>query len=325
MDKINFIAEIGGNHNGDFAQALSLTRAAINSGAHIIKYQIYSASELVTANQKPLPLAKTVAKTQLERFRSLEFSEEQWICLSKVCREANVVPAASIFDAKLLQSLSPYFDILKVASGEVTNLPLLELTGSLDKPVILSTGMASRDEIGEAIAVLDCADLTLLHCVSKYPHSLIEADLAHIQRLAQMYPYQKIGYSCHCENVYAVYAAALAGAKTIEKHFTTDRNIAFGDHKHSILPVELAEFIGWNARFAGNSEPRDRTLSVEELSMRREMRRGVYANRIIEKGEIVSVDDVRFLRPETGLSISQFLSTQHIAEAHYSKGDPIGS
>lgn len=278
------IAEIGNNHEGSIERAKRLIELAAPH-ADAVKFQIFRAERLVHPS---LPSRVEGHKTQLERMKSLEFTDEQWHELREYCQKLGVEFMATCFDVDTLNTWAPYLKRIKIASGDLTYEALCQAAAATHKPVLLSTGGASHDEIRRAAEIIPTHRLTVLHCVSRYP--CVRPALGNIRILQALYP--AVGYSCHTPGIDACYAAAVLGAKVIEKHFTDERR-AYGDHVHSALPQELAELsrrIKDLAYLMGN----ERDTADDTL------RRGAYARRSITRGEQITDNDIIWLRPNRG-------------------------
>ncbi|MBI4347585.1 MAG: N-acetylneuraminate synthase family protein [Elusimicrobia bacterium] len=298
--RVFIIAEVGSNHNGDFAIAQKLVEAAAAAGADAVKFQHYHADRLVHRDQPALPHVQRFHRTQRERFRSLEFTNAQWAELAGLAKTRGIIFFASVFDEASADAMDPLMPAFKIASGDLTHRPLLRHVAAKGKPVVLSTGMATVDEIQDALAVVAAEQVVILHCVSRYPTPAEDANLRSIPFLAERLQVP-IGYSDHTVGITACVAAAALGAVMLEKHFTFDKNQAIGDHKLSVEPAELAELVtrvrevermlGVSAKAPGEAEQ----------TMRTAMRRSLYACRDIPAGTPLTASDVVVLRPATGL------------------------
>lgn len=261
------IAEIGNNHDGDPQKALELVKAACESGVDAVKMQHFKAETLVNRTMPPPDHAGS-HRTMYERLKSLElpwliYESARGIC-DKYKKEFVITP----FDVDSVPQCAELAHQLKVASGDVTYRPLLEAVAKEDRPAILSTGMATDEEIYEAASILD--PWAMLHCVSKYPCEPFQANLSRIQALKKSYPGYVIGYSDHCVGGLACEIAASMGAEVIEKHFTLGRWGKLGDHRHSLNPWEMKEFVKAAKRIEEYIGMPDRV----NTEMRTQLRRG---------------------------------------------------
>lgn len=294
------IAEIGSNHNGDFAQARALLAAAAAAGADAVKFQVYRGERLVHGDLPAMAHVRATHPTQRARFQSLEFSDAQWHELASLAGEVGTIFLASVFDEDSADRIAPLVPAFKIASGDLTNVPLLRHVARFGKPVILSTGMATVEEIDTAIEALRPAPTILLHCVSRYPTPIEEANLRAIPFLASRFGVP-VGYSDHTIGTTACIAAVALGASAIEKHFTFDKTIPFGDHKLSADRDELASLVRAIREVEqglgrSSKEPGDR-----ERAMRSVMRRSLYFRRALPAGTRIGADDLIALRPASGL------------------------
>jgi sialic acid synthase SpsE len=298
--RVMIVAEIGGNHNGDFRLAKRYIKEAAKCGADVVKFQMYQAENLVSRDLPPLPLVRHKFKTQFERFRALEFTEEEWVALSNYAKKYQVMFSASVFDIQMADLLDKISCMFKIASGDLTNLPLIRHVVNKKKPILLSTGFARIDEIDRVVKEIPKNRLILLHCVGSYPCTLEDAYLLTIPFLKQRYGVI-VGYSDHTLGTFVSKIAVALGARVIEKHFTLDRSQGFGDHILSIEPHELKELIGDIRKI-------EKTLRVKtsplksEMRMRRMLRRSLAARVDISAGTVLNESILTALRPAIGIS-----------------------
>ncbi len=243
MRHVIIIAEAGVNHNGRMENALRLIDIAANAGVDYIKFQTFKAENLVsvTAKKAEYQIQNTgnAEENQLQMLKKLELSEEQHEHLIAYCKEKNVKFFSTAFDLDSLKYLhSVGLDMVKIPSGEITNLPYLRKAALLFKKVILSTGMSTMQEINDAMNVFLKAgiakeDITILHCNTEYPTPMEDVNLKamlHIQREFGT----AVGYSDHTMGIEVPIAAVALGATVIEKHFTLDKMMEGPDHKASL-------------------------------------------------------------------------------------------
>ena len=238
------IAEIGVNHNGDLQLAKKLIHEASAAGADIVKFQTFKTQNSISQSA---PLAeyqmKNVpdARSQLEMVSSLELSESDHSTLNEFALQNGIEIFSTAFDLESLDFLDQFnFKYIKIASGEVTNLPLLRAIGRKRKKVILSTGMCSLEDIESALNSLESEglqrkDITILHCTTEYPALISEVNLQAIETLRRCFG-TAVGYSDHTMGIAIPIAAVSLGAKIIEKHLTLDRSMPGPDHLASIEP-----------------------------------------------------------------------------------------
>lgn len=293
------IAEIGNNHEGDSKLAIELAHAAVESGADVVKVQLINPERLVNISQ-------TQRIEQLTRFRlPMQTFEE----MAKIAHAKDTLFMASAFDVDSLEEINPLLDGIKIASGDLDFHPLLIKVASLNKPIILSTGMSTLAEIKTSVDVIAASlnsgllvdHLALLHCVSLYPASLEEANLKAIQTLQKEFDLT-VGYSDHTLGIEASIASLSLGARIIEKHFTLDKTrTTFRDHSLSADPADLrrlADVIHQYDAMLGSGE---KNISTAEASMGEVARRSIVAAKDLPAGVILVESDFDCIRPRNGL------------------------
>lgn len=309
-DKTLIIAEAGVNHNGDMETARRLVDAAAQAGADMVKFQTFKADRLVTvsANKADYQMQTTGAtESQHEMIRKLELSETMHEELIAHCAKRGIEFFSTAFDLESLDYLmSLGMQRVKVPSGEITNLPYLRRIGGFGKPVILSTGMSTLDDIEAALDVLECSGtsreiVTVLHCNTEYPVPMDEVNLRAMQTIASTFRVA-VGFSDHTQGIEVATAAVALGACVIEKHFTLDRNMEGPDHRASLEPAELAAMVrairnieaamGDGIKRPGPSEAKNAAVA----------RKSIVASKAIAKGEIFSEQNITAKRPGTGIS-----------------------
>lgn len=291
------IAEAGINHEGDLDNAKQLVRAAAARGADAIKFQLWEADSLYLAPE------------DIARLREFEFTEVEWRELAAVADDTDIEFIASVFSRDSLAFLVDELDAhrIKIASGDVTHLPLLGEVAKTDTSVIMSTGMATLAEVAQAVETLDGNDapLHLLHCVSAYPADVSDLNLAAMATLRCSFDCS-VGLSDHTVGTVAPVAAAALGATIVEKHFTLDTEQEGADHALSVDPDGLERLVNEiRAVEAGLGDGRVRP-QLSERDSRQSMRRGLKARRDIDRGDQVNEADVKITRPATGLEPSDY-------------------
>jgi len=288
---VDFIAEIGTNHNGDKTMALVMADAAIDAGADWVKFQIYDLPAFLTPDN--------VYFADFER-EALSFSAFAGIKKHIEARGGRFL--ATPFDLASLHFLHDIeCDTIKISSGDMNNFQLIGQAIDLKKRIFISIGGAELAEIDQTVAFLrdKKAEFIILHCVLSYPADFCDLNLRFIQTLKLRYG-GLVGYSDHSPGVEAAVAAVALGAEVIEKHFTIDRTLPGGDNAMSILPEELRRMRRecLNAHLAlGEAE---RKPSHAEYEVRRFARKIWYAGRDLAAGHVISEDDVILLRPASG-------------------------
>lgn len=314
------IAEAGVNHNGDIDRALEMVDAAARAGADAIKFQSFSADRLVNQHAEKADYQKreTGDGSQYEMLKALEMSHAMHAALVARCAEADIEFMSTPFDedaADMLVALG--MKRIKIPSGEITNHPFLRYLARLDRPMIVSTGMATMDEITEALEVIDQArrelgssaplaeSISILHCTSNYPADPSDANLHAMCSIARETG-MRVGYSDHTLGLAVSTAAVALGASVIEKHFTLDRSLPGPDHRASLTPDELAALIQQirTVEIALGSPVKAPTEA--ELPVRTVARRSIAAARDLPTGATLAREDLILLRPATGISPRHF-------------------
>ena len=323
--KTLIIAEAGVNHNGDINQAKKLIDIAEESGADLIKFQLYDSNDLVTkdaAKANYQILVTDISESQREMLSKLELTEDMMKELIFYTRAKNIGIFATGFDIKSVNTLVNLGqELFKIPSGEITNLPLLRHIGGLNKQIILSTGMCELDEVAYAIKVLISSGtpkekITVLHCTSAYPTPMSDVNLNAMQTMRKVFDIS-IGYSDHSQGIEVAIAAVALGACVIEKHFTIDRNLPGPDHKASLEPTELKSLVASirNLEKAmGNGVKR---VMPSEISNLAASRKSIVTKVSIKKGEVFTFDNLTTKRPGTGISpirIDEIIGTKSVRD-----------
>lgn len=313
--KTFIIAEAGVNHNGDEELALRLVDTAAQCGADAVKFQTFSADKLVRPGAEKAEYQKrqTGEGDQYAMLKALEMSPELHRRLVARCAELGIEFMSTPFDedaADFLLQLG--MKRIKVPSGEITNTPFLEFLAAKGVPLIVSTGMASLQEIEEAVRVIAATRerqglagplaeaVTILHCTSNYPAAFGDVNLRAMGTIAQATGLP-VGYSDHTLGIAVSTAAVALGATVIEKHFTLDRNMPGPDHAASLEPAELAAMIGQIRAVEQALGSAVKQPTASELPVRALVRRSVTAVRAIAEGAVVQPADIALQRPGTGI------------------------
>jgi N,N'-diacetyllegionaminate synthase len=308
------IAEAGVNHNGDPAVARRLIDVAAEAGADLVKFQTFSADRLVTATAERAGYQTANcggAESQHAMLRRLELTPTMHRELLAYCGTRAIGFFSSAFDIESLDLLASLgLDRFKIPSGEITNLPYLQHVGGFGKPLIMSTGMASMDEIGAALAVLESAGtarqlITVLHCNTQYPTRMGDVNLRAMLDIRDTFDVQ-VGYSDHTLGMEIAIAAVALGATVIEKHFTLDRKMSGPDHKASLEPLELAAMVAAIRNVEQALGDGIKRPSASELPNRAAARKSLVAACVIHEGEPFTAANIAVKRPGTGLSPMQF-------------------
>lgn len=333
MSAVTVIAEAGVNHNGRLDLALALVDAAADAGADIVKFQTFRADQLVTpsARKADYQIRNTgEANSQLEMLKALELNEDAHRQLIAHCDRRGVAFLSTPFDLVSLALLTEGLALkrLKVGSGDLTNAPILLEMASRGSAVILSTGMATMNEIAESLGVLAFGytggrapgrdafreafgkaegkaalqrNVTLLHCTSDYPAVADEINLKAMDTLAQAFNLP-VGFSDHSEGIAIAIAAVGRGAVMIEKHLTLDRTMSGPDHVASIEPADFKAMVS-GIRLVERALGDGRKVPMpSELKTIPVARKSLVARSSIKRGERFSEDTLTVKRPGTGLS-----------------------
>lgn len=306
MGKTFIIAELSANHNGSKQTAIDSIRAAKKSGADAIKIQTYTADTLTLDCNKPdfmvgkgLWEGETYYSLYQKAYTPWEWHEE----IFRVAREEGLVCFSTPFDktaVDLLESLGN--PIYKIASFEITDIPLIKYIGEKHKPVIMSTGIAMEEDIRLALDTLrdeGCDDITLLKCTSEYPSTIEDANLLTIPDMKQRFGV-KVGLSDHTKGSIVPMAAVALGAKVVEKHFIIDRGIGGPDSAFSMEQEEFRQMVK-------NIRGVERSLGVVRYPTDitqikgRTVCRSLYVATDVKAGDIVTEENVRSVRPGYGL------------------------
>jgi N,N'-diacetyllegionaminate synthase len=304
------IAEAGVNHNGDINLAKQLVDVAADSGADYVKFQTFNAERIVTKTADKAEYQKQSSdssESQFEMLKRLELSVEMHLELIEHCEHRSIKFLSTGFDIQSVDLLVGLgLSLIKIPSGEITNLPFLRYIGSLGLPVILSSGMSTMKEIADALLILEQtglprAKITVLHCTTEYPTPMDEVNLRAMNSIRNTLGVA-VGYSDHTLGIEVSIAAVALGASVIEKHFTIDRSLTGPDHKASLEPNELLAMVKAirNIEVALGSDVKEPTSS--EIKNIRIARRSILAGRKIEIGEILSASNLVIKRPGDGVS-----------------------
>lgn len=302
------IAEMSANHNGDLDRALEILRQAKASGADAVKIQSYTADTITIQSDRPefrIQGGLWDGKTLHELYQWAHMPWEWHVPLFRYAKELELTLFSSPFDFSAVDMLEELeCPAYKIASFEIVDLPLIRHAAETGKPLIISTGMASDQEIREAVDTArsaGCRNLAVLHCVSGYPSPAKEYNLARVAQLQNDFPDLVIGLSDHTIDNAAAVASVALGASVIEKHFTLDRLGGGPDDSFSIEPEELKALC------------RDTATAKEALGSREnqrqdcergnmQFRRSLYVTKNMVKGELFSPTNTRSIRPAMGLA-----------------------
>ncbi len=334
------IAEAGVNHNGSLEKAKALVEAAALAGADAVKFQTFQASELVTqfASKAEYQNENTDQKqSQFEMLKELELNQKSHHVLRDHCQQYKIQFLSTPFDLASLDILHREFNLpkIKMASGEITNAPLLLAAGRTQKDIILSTGMSTLGEIEQALQILSFSLLfpkesfsetkaekayfseagqrilrekvTLLHCNTEYPTPFEDVNLRVMDTLKQSF-YLPVGLSDHTLGIAIPIAAVARGASLIEKHFTLDTQLPGPDHKASLEPNSLKEMVNSIRQVEKSLGRPQKFPTPSELKNRDIARKSLIAKKNILAGEILSSENLTCKRPGSGISPMKYWS-----------------
>lgn len=304
---IYIIAEAGVNHNGSFDLACRLIDKAKEAGADCIKFQTFKSEKLVSHSAQKAEYQKknTDEGSQQDMLKKLELSYEEFTKLKSYCDQAGIAFLSTPFDPDSIEFLKTVdMPFWKIPSGEVTNYPYLVALAKTKKPIVMSTGMCTMEEIRDAVAVLKSngtEDIQLLHCNTEYPTPFADVNLRamdHIRREFNL----PVGYSDHTKGIEVPVAAAALGACIIEKHFTLDKNMEGPDHKASLEPAELAQMVAAIRNIEQALGDGEKKPSPSEIKNKPIARKSIIAQKPIKKGEVLTADNLTVKRPGEGIS-----------------------
>ena len=326
------IAEIGVNHNGDVELAKHLIDAAKASGADVAKFQVFEAERLVTVDAPSAGYqTKNTGKKQhqIQLLQGLELSYSHFEELRDYCQAIDIELMASGFSIEDIETIVALgVKRLKIPSGEITNLPYLRVAASHKLPIILSTGMATIDEVQDALVVMEESGLdrlhaTVLHCTTDYPTPLEDVNLRAMLTLRDELQVE-VGYSDHTGGITVAPIAVGLGARVIEKHLTLDQSLPGPDHLASLEPADFAAMvrdIRIVEKILGNGQ---KNPTKAEEANRLIARKSLVAARDIAVGEEFSLDNLAAKRPGSGISPMEWdrmIGTK--ATRHYSADELI--
>ncbi len=304
QNNVMIIAEIGGNHEGSFDYACKLLKLASESGADVVKFQIYTGASLVNKKEDPQRVA---------HFNKFALSTEEYLDLAKRAVDLGIEFNASIWDPSQIETFDSYLSFYKIGSGDLTAYSLLKEICSTNKPIILSTGLANIEEVKATIDFV-CSQnglysqkdmISILQCTAMYPIPDQDTNLNVMHTLKDNFHDYKVGYSDHTDGTYAAEIAVAMGAEILELHFTDNKiGREFRDHKVSFTKddmLQLREKINKIKTLQGSYIKKPCQSEIESGHVK-SFRRAVYPARAIKAGETITDSDLISLRPNHGLS-----------------------
>ena len=308
------IAEVGNNHLGDIEIAFKSIDAAKRCGADAVKFQLYDPELLITSTE---PVLKHVPEntflSQRERFQHMVLNHTDFSKLAKHANNRGIDFLCTPFDIPSAEFLMNIVPAYKIASGDVSNVQLIDYIAMKNKPVMVSTGLCNQKEVDELVLRLPRERSMILHCIGAYPtpDSEVHLDLIPFYRERYQIP---LGFSDHTPDSLASLSAAALGATVIEKHFIIDKNLPGGDRDLSLDESGMKNLIGGIRRVASMKGVSPRKITKSEKYGRSKLRRSMYTKRVICAGETISLGDLLCLRPaaENAHPISEIFASRKI-------------
>lgn len=305
-EPIFIVAEAGVNHNGSLKKAIKLIDAAVDAHADAIKFQTFRVEDLLLRNaEKPkYQQEKKIADSQYEMLKKLELTEKEHCILSEYAGKKGVIFLSTPYDIESVELLGRIgVEAYKLSSIEIVNHPFIDYVLRKGKPVIMSTGLSTEDEIDEAVSVVEATgykhNLILLHCHFNYPTKLENVNMKVMTALRKRYNVS-VGFSDHTQGIIASMVAASLGARVIEKHLTLNKNLPGPDHKASVEPDEFKNMVKGIRDVEKILGSPSRVLSEQELS-NMASRRSVILLTDVKKGEVINEKVLGMKRPGTGI------------------------
>ena len=302
------VAEIGINHNGDPVLAEKLIRAAADAGVDAVKFQTFKAEDFVAVNTPKDEYMKNEtgsSEPMYDMFKRLELPQNSYRSLKDLAESMGLIFFSSPFSESAVDFLFNLdVKVFKIASAEITNLPILRYIGRKGLPVILSTGMSKMDEVKTAVKTLEaggCKNIILLHATISHPAKKEDLNLRAIGTLKNDFEFP-VGYSDHTDDIFIPSLAVASGAVLIEKHFTLDKLMDGPDHCHSLNPREMADMVRMirdTEKILGAS---DKTCVKAEEDVRLLARRSLIAKKDISKGTRIDPSMITAKRPGSGIT-----------------------
>jgi sialic acid synthase len=306
-DSLPFIiAEVGHNHQGRLEQALELIRAASIAGASAVKFQKRDNKSMFTPAMynEPYNSENSFGNSYGLHRDALEFGVDEYKACIGEAQKMKITFFATAFDfqsADFLETLN--MPLYKIASGDLTNLPLLEYVAGFKKPMIISTGGSNFEMIDVAVRTIQKThnNFAILQCTASYPADFKQLNLRVIERLREKYPDNIIGFSGHDNGIAMSTAAFALGARIIEKHFTLNRALKGTDHAFSLEPQGLGKLVRDLRRTSEALGDGNKVIYENELAPMRKMRKMIVATRFLSAGTKIAREDLDFRSPGDGL------------------------
>ncbi len=313
-NKTIVIAEAGVNHNGNIKIAKKLIDVASKAGANYVKFQTFDVDNLILKKTRTASYQRKNLRNNMSQYLMLkkyQLTLKNHQDLIKYARKKKVKFLSTAFDENSLNLLKKFnLDYIKIPSGEITNYPFLKKISKLKKKILLSTGMATIEEIKNALKTLrrKKKDIIILHCTSDYPANLNDLNLNFLTKLKKMG--YEVGYSDHSSSLITPSIAVSLGCVVVEKHFTLSKNLKGPDHKASLEPQELFKMINFIRETEKILGSNNKVITKSEQKTKLLVRKSLVAYKNIKKGEIFSYNNITSKRPGNGISpfkIKKFL------------------
>ena len=321
------IAEIGVNYYdiakkeniSNMEAAKLMVKEAKDAGCNAVKFQSYKANTIASKNSPAYwDTTEEPTTSQYELFKKFDsFGKEEYKEIADYCNEIGIMFLSTPFDFDSIDYLDEFMEVYKISSSDLTNLPFIKKIAKKGKPIIISTGASTLDEIKLAIDTIEEANedytngksaIGIMHCVLSYPTDNNDANLLMIKNLKDLYPNYEIGYSDHTkpdDKMLILTTAYLYGATILEKHYTLDKTLKGNDHYHGMDPEDIKTFVQ-NIKLIKQINGQYDKIPLEcEGESRKQARRSIIALKEIKSGEEITEDKLTYKRPGTGISPTQ--------------------
>jgi len=297
-ESVLVIAEIGNNHEGCYSLAEEMIGLAAGAGADAVKFQTIVPERLVSLSQKD----------RIEQLKRFQLSYEEFEKLSQVAKKEKIIFLSTPFDIESAQFLEPLVPAYKIASGDNVFFPMIDAIARTGKPIIMSAGLTDFQGVGKTVDFIEDLwtknsidqDVAVLHCVTSYPALPEEVNLLAIKELQSLNV--TVGYSDHTVGTETAVLSVALGARIIEKHFTLDKNYSdFRDHQLSADPKEFSQLVERVESALQLLGQREKTVQKSEILVMEKVRRSIVANKDLEEGAVLAMDNISWVRPGTGL------------------------
>jgi N-acetylneuraminate synthase len=304
-NKPYIVAELNSSHRGKIEIARKMIDAAKQCGCDAVKFQSWTPDSLYCKNYYD---ANPISRRMVKGF-SLE--PEKLKELACYCHDIGIDFSSTPYSEEEVDFLAEECDpaFIKIASMDINNLPFLKYIAKKQLPIVLSTGMATADEIETAVHSIEDAgnsQICILHCVSIYPVDSENVNLNNMVMLKDKFPDHKVGYSDHTLGSEVACAAVALGAVMVEKHFTLDSSVIGWDNQMATEPEDMEKLVKGCRNVSAALGHYERIVSEAELEQRKKMRRSLVAARELKRGQILSEADIAAKRPETGIAVSSY-------------------